>query len=942
MEYIGEHPLPGILGHFAVVFGFVASLLAVAAFTFATNKRETTEYTGLRKIGRIAFVLHGLSVFTIIGTMFYMMLNQYYEYQYVWAHVSPDLPFKYIFSAFWEGQEGSFLLWMFWHVILGFVLIRTAGKWETPVLATLALVQVFIGSMLLGLNPVFLDVDWKIGSSPFLYLRDVMVNAPIFAQADYLSLVEGNGLNPLLQNYWMTIHPPTLFLGFASTVVPYCYAMAGLWTGEHKAWLKPVQPWALFSAAILGLGILMGGAWAYEALSFGGYWAWDPVENMSLVPWIILVAGLHANLIANATGYSVKSTYLFYLLTFVMIVYSTFLTRSGILGETSVHAFTEMGLEVQLIAFLFTFLLLGLFLFFKNWNAIPAPKKEESIASREFWMFIGTLVLLFSGVLITLSTSLPVYNKLYQIFIDPLYEGGVINDQVGHHNKYQLWIAVFISIISGFSQFLRFREKNWSNNAGKWMKHVGISLALAGVATVLLLQNLDANAWQYKTLLFFSLFTIFCNLDYILFFIKPNLKDTGSAFAHVGFGIMVLGVLYSGLNKEFISSNPFAQRGLIEGFTEEQYKKNILLIKDQPLFMSGYEVTYESDTLSKFTRTFKVNYKKKDLETNEVTEEFDLYPNVLYDKSFTKIAASNPSTKRYIKKDIFTHIASLPMAETDVNIARAQEDSLKYDVETLAIGDTLRGNKYFGILRGINKSPTHPEYKATPGDRAVGLQMTFTDELNGKTYDVEPIIILRETLLYGFAEEIEDLNVKIKLTDETVREVFGLDEPLDFQQFKLKKGEAVTLNGHQIQFDGFNTNVSHPDYVQEQGDIVVSAKILVTEVANNASTKTTEPVYLIRGNKPFNLESELEDPPFVFQFSGINPAKESIDLRVAVKAKRNGAAYPLAIANEVPRSDFIVLEAILFPGINLFWAGTLMLLIGLAVSMVYRMRVRFA
>ncbi|MFT5802645.1 MAG: cytochrome c-type biogenesis protein CcmF, partial [Nonlabens sp.] len=124
MEYIGEHLLPGKLGHFAVIFGFVASLLAVAAFTFATNRRDTDEYHGFRKIGRIAFVLHGLSVFTIIAIIFYMMLNQYYEYQYVWAHVSEDLPFKYIFSAFWEGQEGSFLLWMFWHVILGFVLIK--------------------------------------------------------------------------------------------------------------------------------------------------------------------------------------------------------------------------------------------------------------------------------------------------------------------------------------------------------------------------------------------------------------------------------------------------------------------------------------------------------------------------------------------------------------------------------------------------------------------------------------------------------------------------------------------------------------------------------------------------------------------------------------------------------------------------------------------------
>ena len=128
------------------------------------------------------------------------------------------------------------------------------------------------------------------------------MDAPIFAKADYATVIKGQGLNPLLQNYWMTIHPPTLFLGFASTAVPFCYAVAGLWTGKHKEWLKPVLPWALFSGAILGTGILMGGAWAYEALSFGGYWAWDPVENMSLVPWLILIAGIHTNLISKNTG----------------------------------------------------------------------------------------------------------------------------------------------------------------------------------------------------------------------------------------------------------------------------------------------------------------------------------------------------------------------------------------------------------------------------------------------------------------------------------------------------------------------------------------------------------------------------------------------------------------------------------------------------------------
>ena len=465
MEYVGEHLLPGQIGRLAIVLGFVASIMACVSYFFATQRRAKPEAANWRKMGRIAFGIHGWSFLTVIGVLFYIMINHYYEYQYVQAHVSDELPFRYIFSAFWQAQEGSFLLWMFWHIVLGWILLFRAGDWEAPVLSVLSLVQVFIGTMLLGIYIYTGEEPVKIGSNPLMLLRD-MVEAPIFNNLEYTELLQGSGMNPLLQNYWMTIHPPTLFLGFASTAIPFCYAIAGLWTNQHKKWLKAVTPWALFSGFILGTGILMGGAWAYEALTFGGYWAWDPVENMSLVPWLILLAGIHTNLVARSTGFSIKSTYLFYLLSFPFILYSTFLTRSGILGDTSVHAFTEMGLEWQLVALLMTFLLLGLVLYFVKARAIPVPPKEESSTAKEFWIFIGALVLLFSAVLITIGTSLPVYNELVSFF-DPAHQPVTITDQEAHHNKYQLWIAVFIGFLSGLSQYFRFREVNFKGYAKK-------------------------------------------------------------------------------------------------------------------------------------------------------------------------------------------------------------------------------------------------------------------------------------------------------------------------------------------------------------------------------------------------------------------------------------------------------------------------------------------
>lgn len=933
IDYVGEHLLPGQIGHFLVVLGFTSSILALVAYIFATNRRETSEYSGWRKIGRIAFTAHGLSVFGIIGMIFYMMISQLYEYQYVWAHVSDDLPFKYIFSAFWEGQEGSFLLWMFWHAVLGFVLLFSAKKWESPVMAVLSCIQLFIISMILGVHLGGGDEPFKIGVSPFLLLRDVM-EAPIFAKADYVELIDGQGLNPLLQNYWMTIHPPTLFLGFASTSIPFCFAIAGLWTGEHKAWLKPALTWGLFCGAILGTGILMGGAWAYEALSFGGYWAWDPVENMSLVPWMVLLAGIHTNLIARATGYSIKSTYLFYILSFVLIVYSTFLTRSGVLGDTSVHAFTEMGLEWQLVAFILFFLFSSLIAFFARSGSIPSPVREEAFSSKEFWMFLGSLILLFGAILITFSTSLPVYNKIREYF-DPTFVGGVINDPEAHYNKYQLWIALLMGLLTGAAQLLRFRENRFQKYAKKYFTHTGAALAISAVLTYLCLLWINASAWQYVLLLFSGIFAVVANLDYLITVLRGNLKAGGSTISHIGFGLMLVGIMASGLNKQFISNNVFAQSGLIEGFSEDDYKRNIVLLKDAPMLMNDYEVTYVDDTVSIFTRTFDVNYKRKD-ESGNVVEEFTLSPNILYDKSFTKVAASNPSTKRYWNKDIFTHISSLPRTEIDPEFAKEVEDSLNYELYDVAIDDTLITSKYYAILESIDRNPNHPEYKAEEKDLKVGVKLAVRKLDEDQVWYAKPMIVLRKNLVYQYPAQIDDLNLKVRLSDEVLDLIFGSDDQLTYKTYTLKKDETIRLNGHTITFRNFNTQPTHPDYFKEEGDIAVGVMLEVQPHERNKKI-TTEPIYLIRGNRPFNIKTMVNEAGLHFRFTQIDPKTETVQIQVA-QGVVGGLKIPIEVAENSLRTDYIVMEAIVFPGINYFWLGTVMMMLGLGFSTWHRAR----
>ena len=934
IQYLGENLIYKNLGQFAIVLGFVMSLLAAVGYFFATQNRETDKFSSWRKIGRTGFILHGLSVLTVISMVALAMVNKRFEYQYVQLHVSEDLPFKYIFSAFWEGQEGSFLLWLFWHVILGFILLWRAKKWEAPVLSILAMVQAFIMTMILG---IYVSETTKIGSNPLLLLRDTM-DIPLFRNADYVSLLQGNGLNPLLQNYWNIIHPPTLFLGFASTVVPFCFAIAGLWTRQHREWLQPAFPWALFSGAILGIGILMGGAWAYEALSFGGYWAWDPVENSSFVPWIVMVAGIHTHLIARNSGYSTKSTYLFYLFSFLLILYSTFLTRSGILGETSVHAFTEMGLENQLILFMGFFLILGLGLYFSRSKEIPTPKEEEALSSREFWMFIGALVLLFSSVIITASTSLPVFNKIVKVF-NPDFDGYTINEPIDHYNKYQLWIGVFICLLSASAQFLRYKGMNWQNTANKFWKHIGIASIVAIIFTVLTNFWIDLKAWQFWLLTFTGYFAVTANLDYLISTLKGNLKLAGSVFSHVGFGIMIIGIIASGLNKEHISSNPVMQRGMLP---ENMLQNNVLLFKGMPMFMSGYQVTYESDTLIGNLREFVVKYQKIDGE-GKVSEEFTVVPTATYDNKVVKVAAFNPSTKRYLDKDIFTHIATLSPRERDFELARTEEDSLQYHTYILGkdspfiILDTVETSTSDAVLPtktyiiDYNKNPVHSDYKPQEGDFAFSLKIAF--EKDDTVFYAEPVLLLRQQLMYTYPVQINDLSFKVRLTDKTLDAIFPPEAELGYKPFILKQGQSIKINGMDITFSGFNKEPKHPGYTAKEGDIAIGAMFNIIDERGNKHR--AEPLYMIRGSAPFNLKDEVRELGLHFRFVKINPETEEIEVLIAQKETKMDQV-PIELAKKSFRSDYIVLESIVFPGINLFWLGSTMMMIGLAVSMFRR------
>ncbi|MEY2949110.1 MAG: hypothetical protein RLZZ248_311 [Bacteroidota bacterium] len=947
IQYVGEHLTPGIIGQLAITLGFVSALFsAISYFSstfYSSDKRWLT-------MGKVGFGIHGFSIFTVIVVMFFIMINRYYEYQYVWAHVSDELPLKYIASAFWEGQEGSFLLWMFWNIVLAIILIFKSGKWEGPVLGTIATVQVLLNSMILGVYIGFGDDPYKLGSNPLLLLRETM-DAPIFNNADYLTLIKGNGLNPLLQNYWMTIHPPTLFLGFSSTVVPFAFAVGALIKKDFQGWLAPVLPWALFSGGILGIGILMGGAWAYEALTFGGYWAWDPVENMSLVPWIILVAGIHTNLIAKATQQSLRSTFAFYLLTFILIVYSTFLTRSGVLGDTSVHAFTEMGLENQLLLFLLIVTLIPVGIMIWRWKQIPNPEKEEPTSSREFWMFIGTLVLFFSSILITASTSLPVYNKIRQLF-DPTYIGEVITDPIPHYNKYQIWIAVFIAFLSGLAQFLRYKENSLASRWRKLSIDWGISLLISILLGGVILLWIDTYVWQYTVLLFASTFVVTSNFWYWIKILRWNIKLVGSVCSHIGFGLMVIGVLASGLNENIITSNSFLMEGVIEG-DDASLRNNVLLFEDTPVNIRDFQITYKGDSLDLYTKTYFVDFVKIG-ENGDTSEQFTLAPNILYEKDFSKIAAYNPSTKRYLGYDIFSSITALPQVEMEAEFKKEKEANLNYRTQYLSfdkeitVYDTVTNetngsetiNAFKVFLKGIDRMPTHPEYTPEEGDIALGLEVGIYDtKAPDKIFYATPVIVIRGQLLYGYPVQINPLNTKIKLPEAILDFIFPDESQLPYREIKLKKGERYSINSnYTIAFEGFNRSPEHPNLQPKEGDIYVGGQLKVTN--SDGVNFWTEPVFLIRDNQPYFLKTQIEKIGFHSRFIEIDPTTETATFSIAVSSPIEH--IPVEIATDSLRYDYIVLEAKVFPGINLFWLGATLMMLGLLLAVIPKLKRKYA
>jgi len=756
MKYIGEHLLPGQLGHFFIVLSIISSLVATFAYfmaarnsgnpdkLIATGWNDTASW---KKLARAAFITEVISVLSIFALLFYIIHNHLFEYHYAWKHSSRTLEFKYLLACFWEGQEGSFLLWSIWHCLLGLVVMFTAKKWEAPVMTTVSFAQFCLATMIAGIY----FFNWKMGSNPFILLRDsgVLDNAPALhldmdinqpLRPDYMASVkDGNDLNELLQNYWMVIHPPVLFLGFAGTIIPFAFAVAGLWKRNYDGWLKAALPWSLFAAAALGVGIMMGGMWAYESLTFGGYWAWDPVENASLVPWLVLIAGIHTLLIYRSSKHSLRPTFLFFILSFALVLYSTFLTRSGILGETSVHAFTDLGMNLQLYMFMYLFVwitaaaaalpgkqrqstiiaavVLGLITYLLNlpWLGLVAllagvgtiigllqvniasVKKEENTSSREFWMFIGSLIFFLSAIVITAKTSLPVFNKLFHLTIAPP------EDPEFSYNSIMVYVALIIALLTAITQYLKYKSTPWPY----FIRKIAIPTIIAAVACIAIfwVGSIDyrkkgpvfqGSVWLA---LFFSIYAVVANAGYIWAGLKGKFRLSGGSIAHAGFGMILAAILVSSSNREVLSRNT---SGIFINFgpnSNEEPGENLTLVQGVKTDMGKYWVTYEGDERQpgKSRWFYHLRFQRKDGK-----EEFRLSPSAFVNARGREGIQPEPASRHYADHDVYTYVTSLP------DPAKAK-DTANFQTRTLKAGDSLFYSKGFMILQELREKKDLPK-----------------------------------------------------------------------------------------------------------------------------------------------------------------------------------------------------------------------------------------
>jgi len=414
-----------LVGTIALLAAYIIGAWSVAA-GIAGNARQSR-----RLVQSSVYALYGFSGLIGLASalMIYAFVTHDFSIKYV-AHTSDvSMSTWYKVTAFWGGLDGSLLFWVLVLALFSTVAVVLNARRHRDmigyVVATIMVVQVFFVSLLIFTK------------NPF---ATTLTEAPI----------DGQGLNPLLQNYWMVIHPPSLYIGFVAATIPFAFGIGALASGRlDDMWIGSVRSWMLICFGFLSLGLILGGRWAYEELGWGGYWAWDPVENAGLMPWFTATAFLHSAIIQEQRGMMKRWNLALVCLTFLLTIFGTFMTRSGIVQ--SVHAFGEDNvLALQFIVFMAVIAIVSVGLIVYRSNKLASKSEFESFYSREFAFLVNNWILLACAFFVLFATMFPT--------ISEAIDGARVSVGIEFFNKWMTPLGLLLLFLSGAAPLLAWRK----------------------------------------------------------------------------------------------------------------------------------------------------------------------------------------------------------------------------------------------------------------------------------------------------------------------------------------------------------------------------------------------------------------------------------------------------------------------------------------------------
>ena len=448
-----------VFGSFALLLAFIAAVYAFGAGIAGIITRRPLLTKSARNAGMAVFGLITLAV----GALEYFFFTDNFSLAYVVEHSNRALPAFYKFAALWAGQEGSLLWWSWLLSIYAFSALFLNRKMHPELMP-------YVGVILAGVQIFFLTLN-NFVASPFHVLGGVGAGGAMHVA----TLSDGNGLNPLLQYPEMVIHPPMLYSGYTGFTIPFAFALAALlgrYPGEK--WIHITRRWTMVAWGFQTVGILLGMHWAYAVLGWGGYWAWDPVENASLLPWITGTAFLHSVMMQEKRGMMKVWNVWLVFVTFMLCILGTMLTRSGVVS--SVHAFAESSIGGWFVGFLGIIFAVCLAAWWKNRDYLRSDNQLDSIVSRESSFLFNNLVLLAACFAVLWGTLFPVFSEWFT--------GSKISVGPPFFNKVNIPIALFLLLLTGIGPLLAWRKTSFDalKRNFAWPLAVGVAAGVVAFA----------------------------------------------------------------------------------------------------------------------------------------------------------------------------------------------------------------------------------------------------------------------------------------------------------------------------------------------------------------------------------------------------------------------------------------------------------------------------